>query len=83
MKTNYVVRIVLPDDVHELTPLLHTLLCLFGQVGSITVHRDDQHGMCFDLLPPAGEESWEWANQAVQLFLDYGFNAVRAPECPK
>jgi hypothetical protein len=79
---DYVVRIVLPDGVHDLDPQTRLLLILMGQAGVIQVHRDDGGGTCFDLLPPAGAESKAWADKTAEAFNDFHFNAVRAPACP-
>lgn len=79
---NYVVRIVLPDGVHELTPEVRTLLNLQAHAGLVVVHRDDKDGMCFDLLPPAGV-SVTWADETAWTFVGEHYNAVRAPECPR
>ena len=79
---DYVVRIVLPDGVHDLDPQTRTLLVLMGQSGSIQIHRDDVEGMCFDLLPPAGVDTREWADKTAAEFAGYHYNAVRAPGCP-
>ncbi len=79
---DYVVRIVLPDGVHDLDPQTRTLLVLMGQSGNIQIHRDDVDGMCFDLLPPAGVGSRDWADDTAAKFADYHYNAVLAPGCP-
>ena len=42
---DYVVRIVLPDGVHDLDPQTRLLLILMGQAGVIQVHRDDGGGI--------------------------------------
>ena len=62
---DYVVRIVLPDGVHDLDPQTRLLLILMGQPGVIQVHRDDGGGTCFDLLPPAGVETRAWADKTA------------------
>lgn len=77
-----VVRIVLPDGVHDLDPQTRTLLVLMGQSSILQIHRDDVDGMCFDLLPPAGVNSRDWADDTAAEFSGYRYNAVRAPECP-
>ena len=82
VEKKYVVRLVLPDGVHELTALVRTLLLVLHRAGSLTVHRDDTDGMCFDVLPPANVDTKVWADHTAKDFTNYGFNAVRAPECP-
>ena len=83
MKNNYVVRLVLPDGIHDIEPPVRTLLALQARVGIVAVHRDDKDGMCFDLLPPAGtEDSKAWADETAAIFEGCCYNAVRAPECP-
>ena len=79
---DYVVRIVLPDGVHDLDPQTRTLLVLMGQSGSIQIHRDDVDGMCFDLLPPAGVDTGSGRTRRPPSFAGYHYNAVRAPACP-
>ena len=81
--TDYVVRIVLPDGVHDLMAQTRTMLVLMGQSGNIQVHRDDVDGMCFDLLPPAGATvAKQWADQTANDFESYHFNAVRGAGVP-
>jgi hypothetical protein len=80
--TNYVVRILMPDGIHILDPVLRTFLNLLDRTSVIAMHRDDRDGMCFDLMPPAGVDSASWATLTTGAFCDYGFNAVRAPACP-
>ena len=82
VEKKYVVRLVLPDGVHELTALVRTLLTVLHRSGSLTVHRDDVEGMCFDVLPPPNVDTKVWADHTANDFTHYGFNAVRAPECP-
>lgn len=80
---DYVVRVVLPDGVHELTPLLRTFIHFLDKAGAVVIQRDDVEGMCFDLLPPAGiTDARVWA-ASVTMYDEYGFNAVPAPACPR
>ncbi len=81
IERKYVVRIVMPDGIHELTATMRTLLLVLHRAGSLTVHRDDVEGMCFDVLPPANVDTKEWADYVANDFSLSGFNAVRAPEC--
>ncbi len=78
----YVVRIVMPDGIHELPPLLRELLQLLHRCGPVTLHRDDAEGVCFDVLPPPNVDTKFWADHTAADFSHYGFNAVRAPACP-
>lgn len=69
-----VVRVVLPDGVHELTDDMRALLRFMDQAGVIVLHRDDREGVCFDLLPPAGtDEPDRWAHSVER---HANFNAV-------
>lgn len=47
------------------------------------LHRDDDDGVCFDLLCPRTiqpKESVTWANQTAAKISSYGINAVAAPD---
>ena len=81
--TNYVVRIVLPDGVHDLDPTLRTFLTLLDSIGVVVLQDVDRDGMCFDLVPPVGLNPDLWIRKTVTVLADYGFNAVRAPACPR
>ena len=61
------------------TPLLECL----RYAGLIVVHRQDEEGTCFDILPPAGisaDGSKVWAQQVSDNMQSHGTNAVPAPE---
>jgi hypothetical protein len=78
---HYVVRIVLPDGVHELDPTMRTFLRLLDHTGVITLHQltSAVDGVCFDLVPPSGADSDVWTARVANYFAENGFNAVRAP----
>ncbi len=78
----HVVRLVLPDGVHEASALLRTVVLVMHRAGSVTIHRDDIAGMCFDVLPPAGVDTHVWAESVAKDFQHYHFNAVVALEQP-
>jgi len=61
---------------------VRTLLVLLGKSGTVMVRRDDEDGMCFDVLPPAGVDSRVWADATARLFSDHHFNVVAAPARP-
>jgi hypothetical protein len=80
---NYVVRVVLPDGVHELSAQVRTLLHCLGHGGPMVIHRDDEDGMCFDIVPPAGvTDTKAWADEMAAALESFHYNAVRAPACP-
>jgi len=82
VERKYVVRIVMPDGVHDLPYLLRELLQILHRCGQVTLHRDDKDGVCFDVLPPSNVDTKFWADHMAADFTHHGFNAVRAPECP-
>lgn len=84
-KTEYVVRIVVPSDsrgILEGRDKWGQLIEHLRYSGHIRVHRDNDDGICFDLLPP---ESWRrldskvWATQNAERMRSFGTNAVCAP----
>jgi hypothetical protein len=51
----------------------------------IKVHRNDDKGMCFDILCPRTirpMQSKLWADMKADKIASYGINAVSAPETP-
>lgn len=79
---NQVVRVVLPDGIHELTDHTRQLLRFMDRAGVIVLHRDDADGVCFDLLPRDHiQDTTAWAVSVCRD--DQGFNAVAAPACPR
>lgn len=62
--------------------LLLLLQCL-RYAGTVAIHRDDEDGMCWDLLPPRhinhhGNQTW--AKMTASRMKSFGLNAVAAPE---
>lgn len=61
------------------------LLECFRYAGLIQVHRSDETGMCFDIMPPdvgpdLSVNHDAWAQQNAERISSFGFNAVAAPE---
>jgi len=48
--------------------------------GLVVIHRNDNDGMCFDVLPPHGVVSAQWAQANAERMQTFGINAVAAPE---
>lgn len=78
-KKRYVVRVVLPDGINSLTDELRSLLEQFRYAGLITVHREDEQGMCFDMKCPHGIVDKVWAEQNAKRMQSFWYNAVVAP----
>ncbi len=87
MKGRFVVRIVLFRGINQDNKIMGTpfLECL-RRCGYVVIHRDDENGMCFDLLCPyiSGQirDTKVWAEQNAERMQTFGFNAVVAPEMP-
>jgi hypothetical protein len=60
-------------------PAAEMLLESLRYAGHVVIHRDDEQGMCFDIRPPHGLESGQWAKMNAQRMQSFGFNAVKAP----
>ena len=81
----FVVRVVLHNEEVPLNDTLEGpfLECL-RHAGLIKIHRDDEDGRCFDILPPrdvkSRNQSAIWAQQTADRMTSFGFNAVKAPE---
>jgi hypothetical protein len=75
-KRESVVRVYLTDRQREGAG--DVLECLrYAQV--LTVHRNDENGVCFDVHAPQGLNSEVWAKQNAERMSTYGWNAVSAP----
>lgn len=85
MKRNYVVRVCTdPQNPNDQRFLSNRLLfdALRG-ASLIQVHRENEEGMCFDVMPPAnwpGGDTLEWAKIVATSLTALGLNAVYAPE---
>lgn len=87
-KRQWVVRVVLqrgkdsfPMDV-DARGLPAFLECL-RHAGLVQIHRDDDDGMCLDLLPSGGSvDSKVWSEQTAARMESFGYNAVSAPRMP-
>jgi hypothetical protein len=66
---------VLPDARFD-----HTMLEGLRHAKLVTVHRNDDDGVCFDLLPPKETDSSTWAKENAAHMQSLGYNAVKAPE---
>jgi hypothetical protein len=81
MTSQYVVRIVLdPNEADR----LEVFVKILHYAGMAIVHRNDEKGMCFDLVAPAARgnnyvDSEAWAAQNAVRISTFGFNAVKAP----
>jgi len=53
------------------------------EAGVIEIHRQDEDGCCFDILPPADELSLRWSERVAKRLTLKGWNAVRAPRWSK
>lgn len=78
-KRQSVVRVVLPDGINEISSDVRRLLEQFRYAGLITVHRDNDEGICFDLHCPHGLVSENWAKQNAERMRSFQYNAVSAP----
>lgn len=49
--------------------------------GIVDIHRHDETGMCFDIIPPTASYTNQenWANSNAKRLASFGFNAVKAP----
>lgn len=74
-----VVRIVLPDGVNRITDELRLFIEQLRYAGIVTIHRDNEEGMCFDLHCPAGLVDKSWAEQNADRMRSFTYNAVSAP----
>jgi hypothetical protein len=75
----WVVRIALnPADSQSMRAIIDS----YVHHGTAVVHRDDERGACFDLLPPdwAGDNTQRWAEGLSRMMRDLVFNAVAAHE---
>jgi len=77
----YVVRVVLFADEQQ---RIGTLVEALRFAGHVQLHRQDETGSCFDILPPRAigaslDGSAEWAARTAEHFASLGYNAVKAP----
>lgn len=71
------------DDMGTRTVGLTLWLTLFEPYTKL--QRNDDDGVCFDLLCPRSirpQESGTWAHRKAQKIASFGINAVAAPEAP-
>lgn len=81
-KKEYVVRIVqTADEIGKETTNWAQLIEHLRYAGIVSVHRDDETGICFDIHAPKScwPESEVWANQNAERIRSVGTNAVKAP----
>ncbi len=83
MKVNWVVRVVLQNGIDQDEALMTSIWieCL-RYAGLLRVHRDNNEGVCLDLLPPHGVNQGVWAEQNSQRMQSFSINAVKAPAMP-
>lgn len=73
---HWVVRIALdPTQAEKMAPWMEIL----RHAGVLMVHRVDEHGTCFDILPHQVGDTTQWARQESERIQSFGFNAVAAP----
>jgi hypothetical protein len=72
-----VVRVVLFDKERKRQDM-GMVECL-RYAGLLVVHRDDDEGVCFDILPPNNAQSERWAKMNAERMASFGYNAVAAP----
>jgi hypothetical protein len=83
VKRKWVVRVVLftghlQDDRLIQSPWITEHL---RRLGYVTVHRDDEKGLCFDFLcPNKVYDTKAWAEMNANRMRSFGENAVAAPE---
>lgn len=81
-KQQQVVRVVIEDHpkaMNKCTSEVRQLLECLRYAGIVTLHRDNEHGVCFDLHCPAGLMHKPWAEMNAQRMQSFGYNAVSAP----
>ena len=81
MTASYVVRVVLFADEQQ---RIGTLIDALRFAGHVQLHRENETGSCFDILPPRAigaslADSGEWAARTAEHFASLGYNAVKAP----
>ncbi len=76
----FVVRVVLARWVGG-DPVSDFITAL-SKVRLFTLHRDDDDGICFDILPPQSGDSQKWSKKVAASLIADGFNAVSAPRWP-
>jgi hypothetical protein len=83
-KHKYVVRVVVPRALMaNCLGLMATLLECLRYAHLVHMHRDDDEGVCFDLLPPDSiSDTSQWAQMNAERMSTFGWNAVRAPAWP-
>ncbi len=78
-KQKQVVRVVLPDGMNRATTEVRQLLECLRYAGIVTIHRDNEEGVCFDLHCPAGLVDGPWAQMNAERMRSFTYNAVAAP----
>lgn len=80
-----VVRVVMHRHDHEcvhntdMTDSVSSLLESLRYAQLVTIHRDDEDGVCFDLHCPHGLNDKVWAGANAARMQSFGYNAVAAP----
>jgi hypothetical protein len=83
MKRKKVVRVCIPHETQSIitgSDQWGGLIEHLRYARLITVHRDNDEGICFDILPPHGVNNEIWAEQNAERMQSFGVNAVSAPE---
>lgn len=78
-KKKHVVRVVLPDGINPITSEVRQLLEQLRYAGIVTIHRDNEDGVCFDLHCPSGLDDKQWAKMNAERMRSFTYNAVDAP----
>ena len=83
-KQRWAVRIVTDsENSHDQSLTGNPMIECLRRMGHVRIHRDDQTGMCFDILAPAGiVDTQEWAKGNADRMRTFLINAVAAPEMP-
>lgn len=72
----------MPDGINEVTKELRMFIGQLEKAGLMPVHRNDDSGVCFDLVAPSGiTDTKKWAEENARRMQSDTYNAVVAPEC--
>lgn len=73
---DWVVRVVVPNSTRV---RFGGFLEALAFSGLVEIHRDNDLGVCFDILAPRHELSARWSERLASRLESSGFNAVKAP----
>jgi len=88
-KRRYVVRVVMFKNEHAMDRKpgnisfarnMGTFLECLRYAGLVTIHRDDEKHVTFDLHAPRNIDDEVWARQNAERMQTFGINAEKAPE---